>query len=108
MGNLTDIYMINNKKNTISSLATSINVFMSCLGAGILSLPWNLAGSSLIVGCIIMVFGFIFTVFTTDIIIRAAEKYNTFDLGQLCRYLPIHIRIYAIYISNILVWLTSL
>jgi len=96
-----------NKKN-VSALASGINVFMSSLGAGILSLPWNLAGSSLIVGCTIMFFGFIFTVFTTDILICAAEKYNTFDLGQLCRYLPIHIRIYAIYISNVLVWLTSL
>lgn len=96
-----------NKPN-VSALASGINVFMSCLGAGILSLPWNLAGSSLIVGCVIMFFGFIFTVFTTDIIIRAAEKYNTFDLGQLCSHLPINIRIYAIYVSNILVWLTSL
>lgn len=96
-----------NKQN-VSALASGINVFMSCLGAGILSLPWNLAGSSLIVGCVIMFFGFIFTVFTTNIIICAAEKYNTFDLGQLCSHLPIHIRIYAIYISNVLVWLTSL
>lgn len=98
----------NTNKQKISALASGINVFMSCLGAGILSLPWNLAGSSLIVGCTIMFFGFIFTVFTTDIIIRAAEKYNTFDLGQLCKHLPIHIRIYAIYICNTLVWLTSL
>lgn len=85
-----------------------MNLVTGGLGTGILSLPWAMAGASLLVGFSTIVSVIILNVFTIMILVWAAEKYQTFDLAGVLGHLPGKLGFSMQIISNIFVWLSMM
>jgi len=67
---------------------TGFNLTNLLFGAGLLSLPWGMAGSGLISGVLIIFLGLILNAATSMIFIVTGEKYKKFDTGALCQLIP--------------------
>jgi amino acid permease len=71
-----------------SFAATTINIITGGLGAGILSLPWAVAGASIVNAMILNAFVLGLNSWTIMLLIKAGDKYQKFDLGSLLEMLP--------------------
>lgn len=72
-----------------ASLASvAANLVTAGLGAGILSLPWAMAGASLLPSVATTVVVMALNAVTVMILIEAAERFQAFDLGSLLSHLP--------------------
>jgi len=71
-----------------SARAITINLITGGLGSAIFSLPWSLAGSSIIPGMIITAAVLVLNGWTISILVQAAEKYQVFDIGSVIAHLP--------------------
>jgi len=78
-----------------------INLVASTLGAGILSLPWGMAGSSLITGVFALGFNLLLTGCAIMLYIRAAERTQLFDVGSVMSRLPGKV-------GTLMQWMTNL
>lgn len=66
----------------------TINLVNATLGSGILSLPWAMAGASIVVGVCLTVLVLVLNGLTNMILVVAAERTQAFDLGNLMGKLP--------------------
>lgn len=87
-----------------SSRAITINLITGGLGSAIFSLPWSLAGSSIIPGMIITAAVLVLNGWTISILVRAAEKYQVFDIGSVISHLPGGLGKPLQVITNVFVW----
>jgi len=72
------------------------------------SLPWTMAGASVVPG-VIAIFGVIgINVFTIVVLVEAAEKHKAFDLGALLRKLPGFLGPFAQFVTNVSIWFTMI
>jgi amino acid permease len=103
--------------------ATTINIITGGLGAGILSLPWAVAGASIINSVLLNALVLGLNSWTIMLLIHAAEKYQKvgqrgcspqnkltstpspeFDLGSLLEMLPRNMAKHAKLACNVAVW----
>mmetsp|Transcript_67136 Transcript_67136/g.132365 ORF Transcript_67136/g.132365 Transcript_67136/m.132365 type:complete len:491 (+) Transcript_67136:145-1617(+) len=86
----------------------TINLICGGLGTGMFSLPWTMAGASVVPG-VIAIFGVIgINVFTIVVLVEAAEKHKAFDLGALLRKLPGFLGPFAQFVTNVSIWFTMI
>lgn len=71
-----------------SARAITMNLITGGLGSAIFSLPWSVAGSSVLPAMVIAAAVLAVNGFTISIVVRAAEKYGVFDLGSVVGMLP--------------------
>jgi len=90
-----------------SALAVGFNITNMIFGAGLLSLPWGMAGSGLVSGILVIFLGLFLTGSTTMIFIATAEKYKKFDVGGICREIPGRPGILLSMVANATVWASS-
>ncbi|CAK9007392.1 Sodium-coupled neutral amino acid transporter 2 (Amino acid transporter A2) (Solute carrier family 38 member 2) (System A amino acid transporter 2) (System A transporter 1) (System N amino acid transporter 2) [Durusdinium trenchii] len=65
-----------------------LNLIVGGLGTGMLSLPWAMAGASIVVGSLIIVLVVAVNLWTIMILVYAADRYGVYDLGALLGKLP--------------------
>lgn len=76
------------ERPTISGAKLAVNLITGGLGTGILSLPWSTAGATLIPALVIIFVVLAVNAWTIRILVGAAERFQTFDLGGLLSHLP--------------------
>lgn len=92
---------------TTSAAKVTLNVITGGLGSGILSLPWSTAGATLVPALVIIAVVLVMNAWTIAILVRAAERFQTFDLGGVLAQLPGPRRATILQaISNIIVWIS--
>lgn len=82
----------------------TINLVTGGLGAGIFSLPWSTAGASIIPAIAIIAVVLLVNAWTIVLIIHAAERTRTFDLGSLLSHLPGMSGRIATVLCNSMIW----
>mmetsp|Transcript_108818 Transcript_108818/g.338049 ORF Transcript_108818/g.338049 Transcript_108818/m.338049 type:complete len:418 (-) Transcript_108818:68-1321(-) len=87
-----------------SARAITMNVVTSGLGSAIFSLPWSLAGSSILPALLIMGLVLLANAWTISIVVRAAERYSVFDLGGVIGRLPGRLGKPLQAATNVFVW----
>jgi len=87
-----------------SARAITINFITGGLGSAIFSLPWSLAGSSILPACAIIALVLIINAWTISLIVRAAEKYQAFDLGSVISHMPGGVGKPLQLVTNFFVW----
>jgi len=91
-----------------SFAAMTTNLITAGLGAGILSLPWSLAGASVGVGVATIAVGLLVNGWTLMILVEAAEKTQRFELGALVAQLPgRHLGVFMQVFMNLAVWVSN-
>mmetsp|Transcript_127096 Transcript_127096/g.247686 ORF Transcript_127096/g.247686 Transcript_127096/m.247686 type:complete len:494 (+) Transcript_127096:69-1550(+) len=86
----------------------TINLICGGLGTGMFSLPWTMAGASVLPG-ILTIFGVIgINIFTIVVLVEAAERHKAFDLGALLRKLPGFLGPFAQYVTNAAIWFSMI
>jgi len=94
--------------NTTTMREATINLICGGLGTGMFSLPWTMAGASVLPG-VFTIFGVIaINVFTIAILVEAAERHKAFDLGALLRKLPGHLGPFVQYVTNASIWFSMI
>lgn len=88
-----------------SSRAITINLITGGLGSAIFSLPWSVAGSSVLPSVVIIAAVLLLNFWTIAIVVRAAERYNVFDLGGVIRHLPYGGAVFEA-VTNVFVWIS--
>lgn len=94
-------------EKTVSLTGMTINLVTGGLGSGILTLPWGMAGASVIVSVVLILLVVALNFCTVMLLVRAAEKHKRFDLGALLAELPgRRLGPLAQGATNALVWIT--
>jgi len=75
-------------EGSASQLQLYFNIVTGGLGTGIFTLPWSTAGASIIPAIIIVALVLSLNAWTISILVQAAERFQTFDLGSLLAHLP--------------------
>lgn len=94
------------KRSKASLFSVIANLVMSGLGAGILSLPWAMAGASIIPSVITIAVVMALNASTIMILVVAAERHQAFDLGALLAHLPGGIGPAVQAFNNVLIWIS--
>lgn len=81
-----------------------INLITGGLGTGIFTLPWSTAGASIMPAILIVAVVLVLNAWTISIIVEAAERHQTFDLGGLLARLPGNFGRSAQFGCNACVW----
>jgi len=84
--------------------AITLNFITGGLGSAIFSLPWSVAGSSIISSVVIVGAVLLLNGWTISIVVRAAEKHQVFDLGSVISRLPGHMGKPLQIMTNLMVW----
>lgn len=92
-------------KGTTSFVGVVANLVTMSLGASILSLPWTMAGASVITGCVIMFIVLVQMFWTNMIIVFAGERHQVFNLADLLDLLPTPIGTMTQHLCNVMIWL---
>jgi amino acid permease len=71
-----------------SSRAIVFNLIMMGLGTGILTMPWGVAGASILNSLAILALVLVMNVWTVMILIRECDARGVYDLGGLLKFLP--------------------
>lgn len=87
-----------------SARSITLNLITGGFGIGIFSLPWSMAGASLVPGLLTIIAVVAVNVGTISILVEGADKYQAFDLGALLSNLPKRISFFAQTLTNISVW----
>lgn len=82
-----------------------LNLIVGGLGTGMLSLPWAMAGASILVGAVIIVLVIGVNLWTIMILVHASERYQVFDLGALLGKLPGRLGPGMQTFVNLMVWI---
>jgi amino acid permease len=86
----------------------TINLICGGLGTGMLSLPWTMAGASVLPGILTIFCVVGINVFTISVLVEAAEKHKAFDLGSLLGKLPGLLGPLAQYVTNASIWFSMI
>lgn len=92
------------ERSKASLFSISANLVMSGLGAGILSLPWAMAGASIIPSVLTIMLVMALNAGTIMILVLAAERHQVFDLGSLLAHLPSPFGPALQWLNNSLTW----
>jgi amino acid permease len=95
---------LNPATKKVSAQEMTVNLIAGGLGAGIFSLPWSMAGASVIPSVAIIAAVLVVNAWTIMILVEAAELKKTFDLGGLLSHLPGHLGPAMQVFFNALVW----
>lgn len=87
-----------------SSLQITFNLITAGLGTGVFTLPWSTAGASVFPALAIIALVLVINAFTIMILVEAAERHQTFDIGGLVARLPGRVGQVAQYICNSFMW----
>mmetsp|Transcript_7179 Transcript_7179/g.11681 ORF Transcript_7179/g.11681 Transcript_7179/m.11681 type:complete len:412 (-) Transcript_7179:42-1277(-) len=71
-----------------SLLSLTLNLITGALGSGILSVPWGMAGASMIGSILIVAVVLALNAWTNMILVNAGDKYKKFNLGSLLGDIP--------------------
>jgi len=71
-----------------SDSETCVNLVNLCLGVGVLSFPWSLAGASVLGGLGIIAGGTLWCAATNIMMVALAEEVRQFNTGRVLRQLP--------------------
>jgi amino acid permease len=71
-----------------SDSETCVNLVNLCLGVGVLSFPWSLAGASVLGGLGIIAGGTLWCAATNVMMVALAEEVRQFNTGRVLRQLP--------------------
>ena len=94
-------------EKTVGVLGMTLNLVTGGLGSGILTLPWGMAGASIVVAVTLILLVVALNFCTVMILVHAAEKHKKFDLGALLTELPgRRLGPLAQAACNALVWIT--
>lgn len=80
------------------------NVVVGGLGTGMFSLPWAMAGASIIPGVAVTLVVVAVNMWTIMILVEGAEIHQVFDLGGLLRKLPGRLGVFMQIFTNAVVW----
>lgn len=83
-----------------SSLHITFNLITCGLGTGVFTLPWSTAGASVLPALFIVALVLVLNAWTISILVEAAERHQTFDLGSLLARLPGRLGQVAQYVCN--------
>mmetsp|Transcript_33358 Transcript_33358/g.61183 ORF Transcript_33358/g.61183 Transcript_33358/m.61183 type:complete len:430 (-) Transcript_33358:105-1394(-) len=89
-----------------SPRAITTNLITGGLGSAIFSLPWSVAGSSVIPSVFIIAGVLLLNAWTIGILVRAAERHQEFNLGSLLARLPGQLGGALQILANGLVWVS--
>lgn len=89
---------------TVSSKEMAMNLITGGLGTGMLSLPWAMAGASVLVGVVTILLVIVVNLWTIMILVEAAERYQVFDLAAVLGKLPGRLGPSMQVLTNIMVW----
>lgn len=92
------------RRGKASLFSISANLVMSGLGAGILSLPWAMAGAAIVPSVLTTLLVMALNAATIMILVYAAERHQVFDLGALLGHLPGRIGPIVQWLNNGLTW----
>lgn len=87
-----------------TSLHITINLITAGLGTGVFTLPWSTAGASIVPALLIVALVLALNAWTISILIEAAERHQTFDLGSLLSRLPGKLGEAAQGLCNVVLW----
>lgn len=96
------------EKRGASFFAITLNVITCGLGAGVLTMPWGMAGASILMWPVLVIAINAINFWTLMIIIEATEEWQAFDLGSLLGHLPGALGRRAAFTCNAVVLLTRL
>lgn len=99
-------YQVEHSERLASATTTTINLITGGLGSGILSLPWAIAGASIVSAIVLGAFVLLLNAWTIMLLIRAGDAHQRFDLGSLLGMLPGQMGVYAKHVCNACIWLT--
>lgn len=85
-----------------------MNVIAGGLGTGMFSLPWSMAGASVLPGLLLTVLVVALNLGTIMILVLAAERHQVFDLGNVLALLPGRLGPAMQAFSNTMVWLAMI
>lgn len=94
-----------NKESCVTRWQLVRNLVAGGLGTGMLSLPWAMAGSSVLPGVAAIFFVIALNLWTIMILVEGAERYQAFDLGNLLGKLPGRLGVCMQSLTNICVFL---
>lgn len=89
----------------VGARAVIMNLVTGGLGTGMLSLPWAMAGASLVVGTIVIIGVVALNFVTIMILVYASEKYQAFDLAAVLGNLPGRLGPVMQILTNAMVWI---
>jgi amino acid permease len=93
---------------TTTMQEATINLICGGLGTGMFSLPWTMAGASVLPGVLTIFAVIAINIVTIAILVEAAERHKAFDLGALLRKLPGHLGPLAQYVTNASIWFSMI
>ncbi|CAJ1459913.1 unnamed protein product, partial [Effrenium voratum] len=99
--------LISHPEGTATGAQLTLNIVVCGLGTGILTLPWSLAGASLIFGVAIIAAVLVVNAWTILLLVEAAETYQVFDLGGLLAHLPGRLGHRAPQAVNAAIWVSG-
>lgn len=102
----TDDTQVESDSPKATSLQITFNLITCGLGTGVFTLPWSTAGASILPALVIVAAVLALNAWTISILVEAAERHQTFDLGSLLARLPGRIGQVAQYVCNIVLWLS--
>jgi len=79
----------------VSYYGTLINVVNATLGAGILSIPWSMAGASILGGVFLLAFGLAINLCTNMIYIYVSDRTGATDSSAIAGQLPGNLGVFA-------------
>lgn len=91
---------------TATSFQLTLNLVACGLGTGVFTLPWSTAGASIVPSVLIIGGVLLLNAWTITFLVRAAEKYQAFDLGSLLRHVPGNLGQFAEAICNGAMWIS--
>eukprot|EP00437_Effrenium_voratum_P025635 CAMPEP_0181411850 /NCGR_PEP_ID=MMETSP1110-20121109/8108_1 /TAXON_ID=174948 /ORGANISM="Symbiodinium sp., Strain CCMP421" /LENGTH=408 /DNA_ID=CAMNT_0023534523 /DNA_START=81 /DNA_END=1307 /DNA_ORIENTATION=+ len=99
--------LISHPEGTATGAQLTLNLVVCGLGTGILTLPWSLAGASLIFGVAIIAAVLVVNAWTILLLVEAAETYQVFDIGGLLAHLPGRLGHRAPQAVNAAIWVSG-
>eukprot|EP00929_Paragymnodinium_shiwhaense_P009178 TRINITY_DN113240_c0_g1_i1.p1 TRINITY_DN113240_c0_g1~~TRINITY_DN113240_c0_g1_i1.p1 ORF type:complete len:447 (+),score=114.52 TRINITY_DN113240_c0_g1_i1:151-1491(+) len=87
-----------------SAMQLTFNLIIGGLGSGVFTLPWSTAGASVLPAVAIILLVLAMNAWTISIIVEAAERHQTFDLGGLLGRIPGQVGTWTQAICNTIVW----
>eukprot|EP00930_Biecheleria_cincta_P076748 TRINITY_DN63970_c0_g1_i1.p1 TRINITY_DN63970_c0_g1~~TRINITY_DN63970_c0_g1_i1.p1 ORF type:complete len:536 (+),score=74.97 TRINITY_DN63970_c0_g1_i1:32-1609(+) len=89
----------------VGSRAIMMNLVTGGLGTGMLSLPWAMAGASVVVGVFTIICVVALNFATIMILVHASEKFQAFDLAAVLGKLPGRLGPMMQILTNAMVWI---
>lgn len=89
---------------TASATAITLNLIVMGLGSGLLTMPWGVAGASIVTSLLLLAVVLALNIWTVMILVRASERWKEFDLGALLSQLPGKLGSRLQIMANSIIW----